>query len=514
MSSLRNDCRFPDDAAPTGAGDNGSSESTRQGAYEQTLLAPAMTTVRHAQSLCPRCRTRLTRAGERLLCPRCDRATRGFEAGCESAVVPSHASDWAASLIGQRLGEFRLQALLGEGAAGAVFLAKHGALKRRSAVKVLSPAYAYADAVGLRFLEEARTASSLVHPNVVTTHAVGTDAVGDGSTVRWIEQEFVPGRSLQDAIERTTFQPSEAARLLVDITAGLAAAHRIGLVHRDVKPDNILLTHCRTAKLGDFGLARPLETQLPTAQAVVGTPNYLAPEIFAGEEHTPGTDVFSLGSTFFAMLAGAPPFADAATTFDELSVVVQTQRIPSIRRVRPDVPLEIAECLTALCDRSPKNRPADGVAALQLVEALLGHCRDLETLVGTALRDEPCVTWRRIPGDERSDDRYEVDVLLPGGRTQRVFIEESDGPYSERNVTFDSICGPIDAAHFERVLRLNSRVSHGAIAIKPHEGRDHFVMVDTYPRGTLDAEEVRRSVWELAVYADEMEQLLTGDDRH
>ena len=468
---------------------------------------------RISQNLCPNCETRLTRRGERLQCPRCETVTREFDGSQLCETPNAEASDWSKKLVGMRLGEFRLERLLGEGAAGAVFLARHGQLRRRSALKVLSPNYSRRDDFGLRFLDEARHASSLTHTNIVTTHSVGTDSIDTVGTFSWIEQEYIPGRSLGDYLDRWTLQPSEAARLLVDVAAGLAAAHRDGLLHRDIKPDNILLTHCRTAKLGDFGLARPVELATAGNGLLVGTPHFMAPELFEGQPHSHATDVFALGITFYMMLTGHPPFASDCDGFDDLASAVRTRDLPSVRRLRSDVPLEIAECLGQLTDRSVRNRPQDGIAALHLIEALLGHVRDLETLVREAMEDEPCVSWRRIPGVDARRDRYELDVYLSGGRKQRVYLQESDGPYSQRNVTLDSVCGPVDPSHFERVLRMNAEVAHGAIAVKEHDGVDSFVMVDTYPRGTLDCEEVRRSVWELAVYADQMEQLLTGSDK-
>lgn len=501
----------------------GSSQRQTSSDFADTLIgdddASVAATVREHQTLCPKCRRRLVRSGDVVRCPGCDAVTQFFSADGRCEAETPAASEWVGRLVGLRLGEFRLERLLGEGAAGAVFLARHRQLKRRSALKVLHPDHAEHDTLGLRFLDEARHASALQHPNIVTTHSVGVDPADDGTgagSFRWIEQEFVGGHSLGDYLDRWALQPSEATRLFIDVASGLAAAHRQQLLHRDIKPDNILLTHCRTAKLGDFGLARPIDNALDRRGTLVGTPNFMAPEIFAGCEPTPTSDVYSLGATFFTMLAGFPPFASECKSLDELSAAVRTRDVPSIRRLRPDVSLEIAECIAQMVDRSPRNRPVDAIAALQLAEALLGHVRDLETLIREAVRDEPCIEWRRIAAapDDPSGDRYELDVHLPGGRSQRVFLEETDGPYSQRNVTMDSICGPVDAGHFEEMLRLNARLAHGAVAVKPHAGVDTFVMVDSYPRGTLDAEEVRRSVWELAVYADQMEQVLTDGDEH
>ena len=466
-------------------------------------------TIRREQSLCDDCGRRLVRRGDLTQCPRCETMTRQMPSAnlCETAEPDG--SQWCRDLVGTRLGDFRLQTLLGEGASGAVFLARHTFLGRRSAVKILAPKAASRFDFGEQFLNEARLASSLSHANVVTTHAVGASDVPELGRVHWIEQELVPGRSLQDYLDRWTLATTEAARLLVDIASGLAAAHRSGLLHRDIKPDNVLLTHCRTAKLGDFGLAQPVNAR--DRGWLVGTPNYMAPELFDGAAPSPASDVYSLGATFFTMLAGQPPFAADCKTLDELSSTVRTRNLPSLRRIRDDVSLEMAECLSILTDRSLRNRPVDGIEALQIVQSLLGHVRDLETLVREAMRDEPCVDWRRLPS--ASGERFELDVHLPGGRRQRVFLEETDGSYCERNVRMDSICGPASPSHYESALRLNATIAHGALAIREHDGDDYFVMVDTYPRGTLDVEEVRRSVWELAVYADQMEMDLTQSDR-
>ena len=466
-------------------------------------------TIRREQSLCHDCGRRLVRRGDVTQCPRCEMMTRHHDPAVLDEADASDGSQWCRDLVGTRLGDFRLQTLLGEGASGAVFLAQHAFLQRRSAVKILAPSLASEFDFGERFLNEARLASSLADTNVVTTHAVGATDVPRLGRVHWIEQELVPGRSLQDYLDRWTLAPTEAARLLVDIASGLAAAHRSGLLHRDIKPDNVLLTHCRTAKLGDFGLAQPVDAT--DRGWLVGTPNFMAPELFEDAAPSPASDVYSLGATFFTMLAGHPPFADECTTLDELSATVRTRNLPSVRRLRDDVSLEMAECLAILTSRSLQNRPVDGIEALQLIQSLLGHVRDLETLVRDAMQDEPCVDWRRLPSE--SGERFELDVHLPGGRCQRVFLEETDGTYCERTVRMDSLCGPVCSGHLESALRMNATIAHGALAIREHEGSDYFVMVDTYPRGTLDAEEVRRSVWELAVYADQMELDLTQQDR-
>ena len=486
-------------------------------------------TIRRSLLFCPACNARLRRGPERLTCPRCAMQTapspeqrradlpapdpvlnetvilsRGrTEIGLADTCGEPPASKWAERMVGASLGDYRLEALLGEGGMGAVFLARHRELGRRTAVKVLSPAKLASDAgYARRFREEARTASNLMHPNVVTTHAVGSE--GD---THFIEMEFVAGRSLQHHLERFPLSCDEAARIIGQAADGLAAAHRGGLLHRDLKPDNILLTHSRTAKIGDFGLAKPLRASVPgDLSYLVGTPHYMAPELFLGESPGPAADVYSLGVCLYTMLAGRPPHR--ADTFEELVRAVRTRPMPAVRDARPEVSLATAECVAMLTERSPRNRPSDAVAAASLIRSLLGHLRDTHAVVLEGVGDDPCV------GIERAGGRLRLHVRLPGGRRQTVLVDESKDPLSERLVRFSSTCGPADPAQYERVLKLNGRLAHGAIAVRSVDGEDCFVMVDSYPAGTLDAEEVRRTAWEVAVYADELERELTGKDEH
>lgn len=472
--------------------------------------------IRQASLFCPACRARLVRDATHLVCPRCLlRTTRVDFEGAEETLIrdetykaedtPSSddgkVSEWAADLVGCQLGDYTIEAFLGEGAMAAVFLARHRDLGRRSALKVLSPKRLRSDSSFFqRFRAEARVASSLIHPHVVTTHGVG-----QASGYHFIEMEFVAGRSLQKHLDHLPMSQDEACRLLVQIADGLAAAHRDGMLHRDLKPDNILLTHARSAKLGDFGLAKPVRASAPGELSyLAGTPHYMAPELLLGRAPGPAADVYSLGVCFFVMLSGRLPYH--AVTLDDLRRTLRTNAIPDLRAERDDITLEAAEVLALLTDHSPRNRPADGMAASNLITSLLGHVRDLEDLLRAGTADDPCVRLYR------RDGYYEVLVTLPGGRKQRVFVDESHDPLSERLVRFTSTCGPVDSEHFEKVLRMNSRIAHGALAIRNIAGQDQFVMVDSYPRATIDPEEVRRTVWEVAVYADELERELTGRD--
>jgi serine/threonine-protein kinase len=172
------------------------------------------------------------------------------------------------------------------------------------------------------------------------------------------------------------------------------------------------------------------------------------------------------------------------------------------------VPLEIAECLDQLMAKTPANRPRDGGEALQLLMAVAGDLPDVASLLGMAFGSQPNVSWTHC------GEKFCVEVRLPEGRRQTVFIEPSAHPAADRLLLLYSQCGDARPEYFERGLRLNAQVAHGGLAIRDIAGTPQFVMIDTYPRATVDAEAIRRSVLELASQADAVERLLSGVDRY
>ncbi|MBX3441095.1 MAG: protein kinase [Planctomyces sp.] len=403
-------------------------------------------------------------------------------------------------LVGQRLSIYECDQFLGRGGMGWVFLARHADLHRPCALKILSPHLARRDADYLhRFRNEGRAAASLNHPNIVTAHAIG-----ECGGLHYLEMEFVAGRSLQHVLNEHRLTPVRATSLAVSIASGLAEAHKIGLIHRDLKPDNVLLTHRGQPKIGDFGLAKRV-AGTDGEHSLAGTPHYMAPELFHGDPASTASDIYALGVMYFQMLTGQLPYARAS--MNALMNAVVSDPVPDVRRLRPDVPLEMAECLNLLLDKSPANRPQNAVSALQLLEAVLGHIRDLDTLLHEALDNEPGVTWNG------SNGRYEVRVLLDDGRGQRVMIENEGGPLEGQIVMYSNCC-PSRSDYYEQALRLNATVGNGALSIRDIDRVPHFVMINTYPRSTIDPEEIRRTVRDIAAHADAIEHLLTGKDHH
>ncbi|MFV0443884.1 MAG: serine/threonine-protein kinase [Planctomycetaceae bacterium] len=406
-------------------------------------------------------------------------------------------------LVGTELRIYQIESLLGRGGMGWVFLARHRNLQRLCALKILAPRLAARDPEFLtRFENEGRAAASLVHPNIITTHAIG-----DCDDLHFLEMEYVQGRSLQHRINEGPFNPLQALSVAAQIASGLAAAHGLGIVHRDLKPDNVLMTHTGIPKISDFGLAkRFVAGRSESNQGLAGTPHYMAPELFLGEGPTTASDVYALGVCLYQMLTGHFPFT--APTLNELMHEVTTAPLPHLRIEHPHIPLDVAECVFAMLSRSPNNRPRDGIEAAQLLTAVLGHARDLDLLMHEALDDLPNVQWHR------SGQRHEAIVQLGGERRQRVCVESLEDFEGDRLLSIYSLCGVVDTEHCHDALRLNSKIMHGALAIRDIEGQAYFVLVNNYPRATVDAEEIRQSVLDAALHADAFELQLTGKDVH
>ena len=385
---------------------------------------------------------------------------------------------------------------------GWVFLARHTQLGRACALKILTPDLAERDPDFLeRFQVEGQAAAAIVHPNIVTIHAIG-----EAEGLHFLEMEFVPGRSLQSALRDGPLPLIRAMALTLGIAHGLAMAHRNNIVHRDLKPDNVLLTHEGMPKIADFGLAKRLQTKSQSGfeEVLAGTPHFMAPELFSGAPPTPASDVYALGVCLYAMLTGELPYVRG--TLNGLIHAVTHEPIPNVRTVRPDVPLEVSECLALLTEKCPTNRPTNGIEAVQLVAAILGQTRDLETLLHEAFDGEPCVRW------SRAGDHYEAWVYLPDGRSQCVRLESTPHGINDRLLQIYSICCPAEEGYYAEALQINARISHGAIALRRVDDRDYFVVSNAYPRSTVDPEEIRRSVLEVALHADMVEHVLTGED--
>jgi serine/threonine protein kinase len=249
-------------------------------------------------------------------------------------------------------GRYRTQELLGRGGMASVYLARDGELDRPVAVKVLAEHLADTPGFRKRFLREAKLAAQLSHPNVVQVFDVGEH---DG--VPFIVMECVEGSTLAEELkQRGPLDPAEVVDLALQICGGLEHAHAAGLVHRDIKPQNLLLRPDGTVKIADFGIARAAETtKLTQAGSVVGTAAYLAPEQALGEEVTAAADIYSLGCALYELLTGRTPYV--FETLPELVVKHREDSIPPVRELRSDISEELEAAVMHALARNPEYRP-------------------------------------------------------------------------------------------------------------------------------------------------------------
>ncbi|HYX76375.1 MAG TPA: serine/threonine-protein kinase, partial [Gaiellaceae bacterium] len=230
-----------------------------------------------------------------------------------------------------------------------------------------------------RFVREARLAARLSHPNIVRVYDVGEN---DG--LPFIAMEYVEGETLADLLRRRgRLEPGEAVALALQACAGLETAHEAGLVHRDVKPQNLLVTPAGTLKIADFGIARSLDgTQLTQAGTVLGTAAYLAPEQAAGETVTAAADVYSLGAVLYELLTGRPPYV--ADSLAELAARQQKGAVTPVRELAPAVPAATEDAVMHALARDAAYRPRSAEALAEELRRTPTAVTEVEPSVRTA----------------------------------------------------------------------------------------------------------------------------------
>jgi eukaryotic-like serine/threonine-protein kinase len=263
-----------------------------------------------------------------------------------------------------RLAHYEVLEVLGNGGFGTVVKAFDEKLHRFVAIKLFSPLLAATSAPRRRFVREARTAAAVRHENVIAIYAV------EDQPIPYLVMDYIAGRTLQQKLEATgPLDLLDVLRIGRQIAAGLAAAHAMGLIHRDIKPGNILLEGgVERATLTDFGLARAADDASITQSGfVAGTPMYMAPEQAQGEPIDQRADLFSLGSVLYTMCSGQPPFP-AANTIAVLKRVVEDTPRP-IREINAEVPEWLCELISGLHAKDP----ADRITSARDVADLLGR---------------------------------------------------------------------------------------------------------------------------------------------
>ncbi|UJR81022.1 serine/threonine-protein kinase [Sandaracinus amylolyticus] len=271
---------------------------------------------------------------------------------------------------GTRIGKYVIDARLGEGGNGTVYAARDGVLGRHVALKILHPHLVSDAQIAARFRQEAQAMAQLNHPNVVIVH----DFVGEANRWAIVMELAVDGETLGSLIKREQrLDPARAVRLCAQIAAGLGHAHARGIVHRDVKPANVLVLRDAghdVAKITDFGIARVANGERRTqAQLTLGTLWYIAPEQAQNSSVDARADVYSLGATLYEALTGSVPFPYDNAARVLAAHISEMPRPPSTRA--PGVPAALDDLVLRCLSKNPDERPRDGDHLAALLGAIV-----------------------------------------------------------------------------------------------------------------------------------------------
>ncbi len=338
------------------------------------------------------------------------------------------AAEMAGSILGRRIGHYQALSRIGAGGMGEVYLAEDTRLGRKVALKLLPAKFTSDPARVRRFEREARAASALNHPNIITIHEIGQASTEFGA-VHFIATEFIEGKTLRERLAQGELELAVALDVTTQIAAALAAAHEAGIVHRDIKPENVMLRRDGYVKVLDFGLAKLIEPQplevdsgVPTNARlttepgmIMGTVAYMSPEQLRAEETDARSDIWSLGVLLYEMIAGRRPFAGASTT--SLIASILEHEPPPVRSFAIEIPagLERVINLTLL-----KKREQRCQTAKELLDELKRLRQELE--FAARLQQQP-----------RERVSYETAPIAAAATAQQRSLRHTVGREPERN---------------------------------------------------------------------------------
>jgi len=289
-------------------------------------------------------------------------------------------------MIGRLIdGRYQVRSRIARGGMATVYLATDQRLERRVAIKIMHGHLADDSAFKIRFIQEARSAARLAHPNVVNVFDQGQD-----DDMAYLVMEYLPGITLRDLLkDYGQLTPEQTLDILEAVLSGLAAAHKAGIVHRDVKPENVLLADDGRIKISDFGLARAVNNNTATGQALLGTIAYLSPELVTRGIADARSDIYALGIMTFEMLTGQQPYVGEAPMQIAYQHANDTVPMPSSKVA--SVPRELDELVLWATARDPEDRPRDA-------RVMLDQLHDVSALVRSAAPDVSQQSTMVLPG--------------------------------------------------------------------------------------------------------------------
>jgi serine/threonine protein kinase/tetratricopeptide (TPR) repeat protein len=299
-------------------------------------------------------------------------------------------------MIGQQINQFKITEKLGAGGMGEVFLAEDTKLKRKVALKFLPAHYSQDPEFKSRFEHEATASAALNHPNIVTVYELG-----EFEGKPFIAMEYLEGQSLNDLIAGGDVKFEKAIRIALHVAEGLSAAHEAGIVHRDIKPGNIMIDKSGRVKILDFGLAKSRRATTDTqAGTTVGTAQYESPEQGRGEQVDQRSDLFSLGVVLYEMVAGRLPFTGEFT--DAIRYAIANEDPEPLERYKAGVPAELQRIVSRLLEKDPEVRYQNAAAVISDLKLLE---RDSGSRISTA--------YSPTPAKKKSRPRVLAAILIP-----------------------------------------------------------------------------------------------------
>jgi hypothetical protein len=288
-------------------------------------------------------------------------------AGMSTSILPKDRSIRAESFVGTEIGRYRVTAVLGTGSQGFVLDGLDELLDRSVAIKLLGPDSARIPLLRRQFMQEARTMAKLGHPNTVAIHDVG-----DHDGALYLVMEHCTGGTSYAILKNSgPLDLLTATRILRDACRGLGAAHQRGMIHRDIKPDNILIDETGLAKLSDFGLVlAPNTTDIAGTDHIIGTPHYMSPEQCCGKLVDHRSDLYAMGATWFHLLTGQPPFHGSSDVREVLKHHRESP-IPDPRDIIPDLPEDVASIVSTAMAKDPADRYQNASEMLRDLDTLL-----------------------------------------------------------------------------------------------------------------------------------------------